>query len=310
MGPGVERRIASNKRAGHDTLSAVNRTIGVVALGVGLVMSSQACGSSDENKVPPSKYDAGGESSSSGAAPASAGEGSGDGGTAGGTDGGTTASGASGAAAEGGTAGGGGTAGEGGVASGGDAGSAGQGGGTFEGNCDEASLLVNCGFELPAAATGGFVLRSPGADVGGWLVIGAPGNVGTLNSAYADAGFSWPAQEGVQTMDLTGNTNTATGVSQAVATLAGEEYELSFWLGNIVDPGGHYGVDSTVSVLVDGSEILKPTNSEGAGTSSLAWRQFVATFTAQGASTTIAFVNADGAADHNNIIDNVVLVQR
>jgi len=185
-----------------------------------------------------------------------------------------------------------------------------DGGAPFAGNCDKASLLVNCGFELPAAGTGGFVLRTPGKDVGGWLVIGAAGNVGALSSAYADRGFSWPAQQGAQTLDLTGNTNTATGVSQAVVTLTGEEYELSFWLGNIVDSGGHYGVESTVSVLVNGSEILRPTNAEGAGTSTVAWRQFVTTFKAQGASTTIAFVNADVSADHSNIIDNVVLLQR
>jgi len=46
----------------------MSRSFGIVALGVGVVILSQACGSSDEkNKVPPSKYNAGGESSSSGA---------------------------------------------------------------------------------------------------------------------------------------------------------------------------------------------------------------------------------------------------
>jgi len=172
------------------------------------------------------------------------------------------------------------------------------------------SLLVNCGFELPAAAAGSFVLRAPGQDVGGWLVFGGAGNVGAFNTAYTYSGLSWPAQEGAQTLDLTGNSNTATGVSQAVVTLPGEEYELSFWLGNIVDSGATYGVESTVSVLVNGSEILKPTNAGGAGTSTLAWRQFVTIFTAQGASTTLAFVNADSSADGSNIIDNVVLLQR
>ena len=49
------------------------------------------------------------------------------------------------------------------------------------------------------------------------------------------------------------------------------------------------------------------TNSDGAGTTSPAWRQFSVKFTAVAASSTIAFINGDGASDNSNIIDSVVL---
>ena len=104
----------------------MNKSFGIVALGVGVVILSQACGSSPEKKkLPPSQYDAGGDSSSSGTRSASAGDGSGDGGTTGVTDGGTTG------AMDGGTTGSG-TAGE--------TSNAGAGGSTDPGDGCEAGM--------------------------------------------------------------------------------------------------------------------------------------------------------------------------
>lgn len=287
--------------------------------GLCLAASPVACGSSGEKRRAPPGVEAGSAGAlNSGASGAGGG---GIGAAAAGGELSTAAGGAeplggatNGGAGEGGAGEGGSTidssGGEGGTSSGGDAGNTGQGGeGSFEGDCEDVSLLVNCGFEQPVAGTGSFQLFAKGQDLGGWLVIGATGNVNTIDTAFTEGGFSWPAQQGAQTLDLTGISNTATGVSQAVVTEPGEEYELSFWFGN-VDPGGAYGSQSSVSVSIDGSEILKPTNAEGADTSTLAWRQFATTFTAAGASTTVAFVNADPSDDYSNIIDNVVLLQR
>lgn len=231
-------------------------------------------------------------------------------GGAGGVGGASTlgGSGGSATAGEAGAAGVAGTAGEGG--SSGEGGAGGAGGDSsvppFAGGCSAVSLLLNCGFETPVAVAGNFVLKALGETLDGWTVVGASGNVATLSTSFVSEGFSWPAQEQNQTLDLTGVTNTATGVSQTVTTTLGSEYQLSFWLGNVVH-GGTYGTTSTVVVQVDGQEILRVTNADGAATTSLAWKQYALTFTAASTSTTIVFLNGDGAADHSNALDNVVL---
>jgi len=52
---------------------------------------------------------------------------------------------------------------------------------------------------------------------------------------------------------------------------------------------------------------LAAVNTDGAGTKTLAWRQFTLDFVAAQASTTIAFLNGDPSNDNSNILDDVVL---
>ena len=156
-------------------------------------------------------------------------------------------------------------------------------------------------------AAGGFQLFAVDGHFPGWTVIGAAGNVAPLSTAYANGVFKWPAHEGNQTLDLTGLSNTATGVSQVVSTKSGTKYDLSFWVGNIVNPGGPWGTSSAVNVLVDGAQVVDAVNSDGAGATSLSWKQFSVQFTATSSSTTVAFVNGDPPTDETNIIDQVVL---
>jgi hypothetical protein len=222
-----------------------------------------------------------------------------------GGSGGSATAGEAGATGVAGTAGEGGSSGEGGASGSGGAGGDGSVP-PFAGGCSAVSLLLNCGFETPVATAGNFVLKALGETLDGWTVVGASGNVATLSTGFVSEGFFWPAQEQNQTLDLTGVTNTATGVSQTVTTTLGSEYQLSFWLGNVVH-SGTYGTTSTVVVQVDGQEILRVTNADGAGTTSLAWKQYALAFTAAATSTTIVFLNGDGAADHSNALDNVVL---
>jgi hypothetical protein len=173
--------------------------------------------------------------------------------------------------------------------------------------CDGTSMLVDCSFESPVVAVGGYQLFAVGAEFAGWTVIGAPGNVAPLSEAFTSAGFVWSAHDGHQTLDLTGLSNTATGVSQAVATAAGVKYNVSFWIGNVVDPGGSYGKQTSVNVLVDRVQIDAATNSDGAGLKSPAYKEFTVSFTATSSSTTIAFVNADPATDNSSIIDDITM---
>ncbi len=79
-------------------------------------------------------------------------------------------------------------------------------------------------------------------------------DVGVVSGTFVQNGFSFPAQNGVQLLDLTGlNSNAAEGVQQVIATTIGTTYKLSFYVGNIVDPGGIFGTTSTVNVQLNGS---------------------------------------------------------
>jgi uncharacterized protein DUF642 len=170
-----------------------------------------------------------------------------------------------------------------------------------------SSLVKNGSFESPVVAVGGYQLFTNGADLAGWTVVGATGNVAPLSTTFSQNGFSFPAEDCAQSLDLTGTSNTATGVTQSVPTSAGTTYQLSFWVGNVVDPGGIFGTTSTVNVLVNGTQAMAAVNSGGAGTKTLSWEQFTVPFTATSSSTTIAFMNGDPPTDNSNMLDSVAI---
>lgn len=171
-----------------------------------------------------------------------------------------------------------------------------------------ANLIVNGGFETPSVPTGGYLLFSTGSSFSGWTVVGAPGSVGPVSGAYTFGSLTFPAQEGNQFLDLAALSNSATGIEQAVPTAAGTVYDLSFWVGNMVNPGGLFGLTSTVELFVEGLSLGTFTNANGAGTSTLDWKQFAISFTALDASTSIRFINRDGITDNVNGLDHLVLV--
>ena len=53
-------------------------------------------------------------------------------------------------------------------------------------------------------------------------------------------------ETGKQWLDLTGLSNSATGVAQTVKAVPDATYKLSFALGNVVDAGGTFGKSSTI----------------------------------------------------------------
>jgi hypothetical protein len=171
-----------------------------------------------------------------------------------------------------------------------------------------ANLISNGGFETPVVAPGTFQLFATGSSFDSWTVVGASGNVAPISGLFVSQGLTFPAQEGAQWVDLTGLTNSATGIQQSVATSVGTVYDLSFWVGNQVNPGGIYGSTSTVEIFVGGVSLGTFTNSGGAGTSTQNWQQFNLSFTALGTSTAIAFLNRDSPNDNTNGLDNVVLL--
>ncbi len=175
--------------------------------------------------------------------------------------------------------------------------------------CDGVSLLVNCSFEAPVIPSASLKVFSQGQSFEGWSVVGAPGNVNIISTTFTQNDCSFPAQDGAQSMDLTGFSNTPTGIAQDVATEVGATYHLSFWVGNMVDPNGVFGVTSKVSVQINGSDAFSAFNMNDSGNKSLAWEEFAFDFTATTATTTIAFVNQDSVDDSSNFIDDVLLAR-
>lgn len=167
--------------------------------------------------------------------------------------------------------------------------------------------IVNGGFETPAPPPHGFTNFLSGSTlINGWSVVGP--EVSIVSNTYTSFGIDFPAQSGSAWLDLTGDlSNRAEGVQQTFTTVPGTTYNVTFWVGNVVNPGGPYGTTSTVNMTVNGSPAFSATNSGGAGTSTQFWQQFTTSFTASGTSTTLAFLNGDPASDNTNGLDNVVV---
>jgi hypothetical protein len=179
-------------------------------------------------------------------------------------------------------------------------------------SCGPASaatnLTKNGSFEVPAVPAGDFRLFSTGQAFSGWRVVGAKGNVAVISGKYQGGGITFNAQAGAQWMDLTGlESNLATGVAQSFATTRGAEYHLTFWVGNVYNPGGPFGVSSAVKVYVNGVRKLTATNSLHPANHRQAWKEFALTIKATSSRTTISFINGDPRTDNSNGLDSVRL---
>jgi hypothetical protein len=167
-----------------------------------------------------------------------------------------------------------------------------------------ANLIRNGSFEKPVVADGQLQRFHTGDKFSGWTVVGASGAVDVINKDFMFQGQNFPPKKGNQLLDLTGDSDTATGVQQNVATNAGATYEVSFFLGSPYDTTGQLGTSSTVHVLVDGNEAGSFT-SPGKRGSNMHWRKFSTQFVAQKSSTAIAFINGDPQNDTANGLDGV-----
>src|SRR5882724_10956401 len=172
------------------------------------------------------------------------------------------------------------------------------------------NIVANGSFETPTVPVGGFTTFASGSNaISDWTVVGPSGtSIAIINETFTQFGFTFPAQDGVQWLDLTGlNSNTTDGVQQTVATTPGALYDLSFFVGNISNPGGLFGTTSTVGVQINGGPVVSFPNCGGVGSTSLVWQQFTLPFTATAATTSITFINQDPSGDNNNGLDNVSL---
>ena len=170
------------------------------------------------------------------------------------------------------------------------------------------NLVRNGSFEVPAVAVGGGKLYSVGQTFSGWRVVGARGQVGIISDKYQGGGITFNAEAGKQWMDLTGDeSNMPVGVAQSFATTPGTKYRLTFWVGNVYDPGGIFGVSSTIKVYVNGVRKLTATNSLHPANRRQAWKEFTLAIKATSGRTTISFINGDPRTDNSNGLDNVRL---
>ena len=176
-----------------------------------------------------------------------------------------------------------------------------------------AAPILNSSFETttPAVAARTCLVFAPAStSITSWTVVGAAGtDVGVCNTDFVQAGLSFVAEDGSNWLDLTGlNTNNDTqGVQQTVATIIGDSYTLSFWVGNLDSPSTGFGVTSTVNVFANSTALGAFTNNCTTCTTTQGWTQFSTPFTATSTSTILTFLNGDPANDNTNGLDNLVL---
>src|SRR5271155_4942334 len=172
-----------------------------------------------------------------------------------------------------------------------------------------ADSITNGSFESPVVPVGGFTNFASGSTlIPGWTVIGAAGGGSFVSGTFSQNGVSFPAEDGAQWLDLTGDgTNSNEGVEQTFATTSGAQYTVSFWVGNVYNPDGIFGTTSTVDVLLGGPKgtLLTAATNSNTTTGIQTWEEFSTTFTATGSTSTLDFINGDPPSDNSNGLDNV-----
>ena len=171
-----------------------------------------------------------------------------------------------------------------------------------------ANLITNGSFETPTVPVGGFTNFLTGSSFPGWMVVGtANRDVSIVSGSYMSNGATFPAESGVQWLDLTGylSNTLGEGVEQTISTTPSQTYQLTYYLGNVTAPG--YGTSSTVNISINGVPTFSDTNSMVSPTL-LVWEQFTHTFVATGTSTVLDFLNGDPPSDNSNGIDNLTLM--
>lgn len=173
-----------------------------------------------------------------------------------------------------------------------------------------ANLLTNGSFEQPALAASGANMAYywPGATVmPGWTVDMKPGAGPSIQLTHNSAFPALIGTDGVQWLDLTGNVGRGGGVlSDAVATAAGVDYELSFDVGAFFAQisFGAATVDLFVNNALAGSYTVLPPARDGVN-----WQRFTYSFAGTGAPVRVGlYASLDPASSNLGVgLDNVVL---
>ncbi len=176
------------------------------------------------------------------------------------------------------------------------------------GSSQAVELIVNGGFETAPPAPGGTIIYAGASGPPGWTHVG--GTVWTLDTAYAEGPTVFQAHGGQVSMDLTGpgNTGPTSGLRQVVPTLAGQLYNLSFWLGNAQSSASaFYNLPSALTLQIDDGAPIQFTNSTIVMDRNH-WQQFVHSFVATGDTTVLTFRNATALADSQTGLDDISML--
>lgn len=166
---------------------------------------------------------------------------------------------------------------------------------------EPSNLLTNGSFETPAyTAPGDYFFASGSTQITGWTAIG-PGETQLSHHPTCT--------EGEQCVDLTGIYGYDKGLqSDAVQTVIGTTYRLSFDLGNVIAPG--FG-SSTISVRINDRAPVLFTNVIGVDPSGFEWESMSMDWTADTDTVRFTFLGAANGSLSNDagiLLDNVSLV--
>lgn len=144
----------------------------------------------------------------------------------------------------------------------------------------------------------------PGGSVGSAWVNSSNYILG-IDTTYTEGSGSLKffAQDGTKAVDLTGAGNQGPVSLSQTVNLAAGSYLLSFYLGDIKN-SSPYGLTSSVKVLINDVQ-QGSTFSNGAGTTSTNWVQFLVPFVSSGGATKVTFSTAGLTLDNYTGLDNV-----
>jgi hypothetical protein len=161
-----------------------------------------------------------------------------------------------------------------------------------------STIVLNEDFETPLVSGAPFYTPYVAATTfNGWTVGGV--DVAIVSDNFPNT----PAQSGHQWLDLMGLDQGGGNITQTIATTAGQQYNVSFWVGNVTSLPG---TSSTVEFRVDENLVLTATNSTNPSLVQ-SWQQFTTSFIASGPLTVVGFFNADVLPDVNNGVDNILI---
>lgn len=172
-------------------------------------------------------------------------------------------------------------------------------------------IFQNAFEDAPRAPVGFYTNYNSGTTYGPWTAVGA-GPSSVVSGTFVQEGITFQAQEGsgsaFQWADLAGQTsNNTEGFRTILATSVGNTYNVSFWVGNVVQtPGATFGISTSVGLLINDVNVFTALNTSGNNTS-LTWQQFSRDFTATTPSTSITFLNQDPRTDFVSALDTVVV---
>jgi hypothetical protein len=178
----------------------------------------------------------------------------------------------------------------------------------------QAGIIFQDAFESPPnsppAPVAGYTNYAPGQFFGPWEAVGV-GPSSVVSGVFQQELILFQAQEGPgpqhQWADLAGQvSNSSEGFKTTLVTQVGQKYNVSFWVGNVVQTSGSFGNSTTVALLVDNAEVFDALNNQG-NASLLTWQQFSWDFTATSTTTSIAFLNRDPTTDYVAALDSVVV---